>query len=107
MPEAAPLSDTLRAVPGDERVVELFELDPATSAYTGVTFKYQKDGDTVGNAIVIGDLTNVGGNKFVLIERDGFFGPDAALERLYPIDLEVTNESGILEKLLLMCRCRA
>ena len=102
LPEAAPLGDALRAVPGDERVVELFEIDPATSAYTGVTFKYQKDGDAAGNAIVIGDLTNVGGNKFVLIERDGFFGPDAALKRLYLIDLDVTNEAGILEKLLLV-----
>lgn len=79
IPEAAPLSDALRAVPGDERVVEMFEFDPATSAYTGVRFKYQKDGDAVGNAIVIGDMTNVGGNKFVLIERDNFFGPAASV----------------------------
>jgi hypothetical protein len=102
VPEAAPLSDALRAVPGDERVVELFELDPATSSYTGVTFKYQKDGEAVGNAIVIGDITNVGGNKFVLIERDGFFGPAAVLKRLYLVDLGVTNAAGILEKLLLV-----
>jgi hypothetical protein len=102
VPEAAPLSDELRAVPGDERVVELFELDPATSSYTGVTFKYQKDGDAVANAIVIGDITNVGGNKFVLIERDGFFGPAAVIKRLYLVDLAVTNAEGILEKLLLV-----
>jgi hypothetical protein len=102
VPEAAPLNDVLRAVPGDERVVELFELDVATSSYTGVTFKYQKDGDAVDNAIVIGDITNVGGNKFVLIERDGFFGPAARLKRLYLIDLGVANEAGILEKLLLV-----
>jgi hypothetical protein len=102
LPESAPLSDALRAVPGDERVVELFEFDPTTSAYTGVTFKYQKDGDAVGNAIVIGDLTNVGGSKFVLIERDGVFGPAAVLKRLYLIDLDVTDAAGILEKLLLV-----
>jgi hypothetical protein len=102
LPEAAPLSDALRAVPGDERVVEIFELDPARSAYTGVTYKYQKDGDAVGNAVVIGDLTNVGESKYVLIERDNFFGPAAVIKRLYLIDLEVTNEVGILEKLLLV-----
>ncbi|MEY4547608.1 MAG: hypothetical protein RL685_3803 [Pseudomonadota bacterium] len=102
LPEAAPLVDALRAVPGDERVVELFEFDPVTRAYTGVSFKYQKDGSAVGNAIVIGDLTNVGDNKFVLIERDNFFGPNAAIKRLYLIDLDVTNEAGILEKLLLV-----
>jgi hypothetical protein len=102
LPEAAPISDALRAAPGDERVVELFELDPATSSYTGVTFKYRKEGDAVGNAIVIGDITNVGGNKFVLIERDGFFGPAAAHKRLYLVDLGATGEGGILEKLLLV-----
>lgn len=102
LPEAAPLIDTLRAVPGDERVVEMFEVDVATSAYTGVTFKYQKDGDAAANGIVIGDITNVGGDKYVLIERDGFFGPAAVIKRLYLIDLNVTNEAGILEKLLLV-----
>jgi hypothetical protein len=102
VPEAAPLVDALRAVPGDERVVEIFEVDPALRAYTGVTFKYQKDGDAVGNAIVIGDITNVGGNKYVLIERDGFFGPAAVVKRLYLVDLDVNDGAGILEKLLLV-----
>jgi len=102
VPEAAPLDDALRAVPGDERVVEVFEFDIATRAYTGVTFKYQKDGDAVGNAIVIGDVTNVGGNKFVFIERDNFFGPAAVIKRLYLVDLDVTNEAGVLAKLLLV-----
>lgn len=102
VPEAAPLVDSLRAVPGDERVVELFEFDPAARAYTGVSFKYQKDGAPVGNAIVIGDITNVGGNAFVLIERDNFFGPAATVKRLYLVDLDVTNQAGILEKLLLV-----
>jgi hypothetical protein len=102
IPEAAPVVDSLRAVPGDERVVEMFEFDPAARAYTGVSYEYQKDGSAVGNAIVIGDITNVGGNKFVLIERDNFFGPAAQLKRLYLVDLGVTNEAGILEKLLLV-----
>lgn len=102
IPEAAPVVDALRAVPGDERVVEMFEFDPASRAYTGVSYKYQKDGNAVGNAIVIGDITNVGGNKYVLIERDNFFGPAAVVKRLYLIDLDVTNQAGILEKLLLV-----
>jgi hypothetical protein len=102
IPESAPVVDALRAVPGDERVVEMFEFDPASRAYTGVSYKYQKDGAAVGNAIVIGDITNVGGNKYVLIERDNFFGPAAVVKRLYLVDLEVTNQAGILEKVLLV-----
>jgi hypothetical protein len=102
VPEAAPLDDALRAVPGDERVVEVFEIDPALRAYTGLSFKYQKDGEAVANAVVIGDVTNVGGNKYVFIERDNFFGPAAVIKRLYLVDLGVANASGILEKRLLV-----
>lgn len=102
VPESAPVVDALRAVPGDERVVEIFEFDPATRAYTGTSYQYQKDGNAAGNAIVIGDITNVGGNKYVLIERDSFFGRNAVVKRLYLVDLDVTNEAGILEKLLLV-----
>jgi len=93
--------DSLRAVPGDERVVELFQFDPLTKQYTGVSHKYRKEGNPTGNTIVIGDLTNVGPNKFVLIERDDF-GLTAVVKRLYLIDLTVTDADGILEKQLLV-----
>jgi hypothetical protein len=102
LPEAAPLVDALRAVPGDERVVEMFEFDPALRSYTGVTHAYQKDGEAIGNAVVIGDLTNVGGNKYVLIERDNFFGAAAVIKRLYLVDFDVKDDAGILRKLLLV-----
>jgi hypothetical protein len=102
VPEGAPVVDALRAVPGDERVVELFEIDPAAKAYTGVTYKYRKDGPQTGNAIVIGDTTNIGGNKYVLIERDSLFGANAVVKRLYLIDLDVVDADGILLKKLLV-----
>lgn len=102
VPEGAPTVDALRPVPGDERVVELFEIDPAAKAYTGVTYKYRKDGPQTGNAIVIGDTTNVGGNKYVLIERDSLFGANAVVKRLYLIDLDVVGADGILVKKLLV-----
>jgi hypothetical protein len=100
--EAAPAVDALRAVPGDERVIELFEFDTRAGAYTGVTYKYQKEGSATGNAILIGDTTNVGPGKFVLIERDGAVGAAAAIKRLYFVDLTVTDAQGILQKTLLV-----
>lgn len=99
--EAAPVVDSLRAVPGDERVVQLFQFDPLSKQYTGVSYKYRKEGDATGNAIVIGDLTSVGPNKFVLIERDDF-GLTAVVKRLYLVDLTVTDADGILKKRLLV-----
>lgn len=101
VPEAASTDDKLRAIPGDERVVELFEIDPDRRAYTGRTFKYRKEGNAVGNAIVIGDMTNVGPDRFVLIERDFFWGAKAVVKRLYLVDLRVTDADGVLEKRLL------
>jgi hypothetical protein len=102
VPEAAPLVEAFQAVPGDERVLEIFEFDPASAVYTGVTFKYRKDGPETDNAIVIGDMTNVGGDRYVLIERDSKFGPEAEVKRLYLIDLNVTDSDGILKKVLLV-----
>lgn len=102
VPEAAPSVDALRPVPGDERVVEIDEFFPAGHRYTGRTFKYRKDGAAIGNAIVIGDMANVAEDVFVLIERDSKFGPAAEVKRLYLIDLNVTDEDGVLEKRLLV-----
>ena len=102
VPEAAPTVDALRPVPGDERVLEIFEFDPARRAYTGRSFKYRKDGTTTANAIVIGDMTNIADDVFVLIERDSLFGANAVVKRLYLIDLNVTDADGILEKRLLI-----
>jgi hypothetical protein len=93
VPEATPT--------GDERVVEIFEFDPAQRAYTGRSFKYRKDGESAANEIVIGDMANVGGSAYVLIERDALYGANAVVKRLYLIDLNV-SERGVLKKRLLV-----
>jgi hypothetical protein len=102
VPEAAPSVDSLRPVPGDERVLEIFEFDPRARAYTGRAFKYRKDGPVTGNNIVIGDMTSVGKDLFVLIERDSLFGANAVVKRLYLVNLKVTDATGVLEKRLLI-----
>lgn len=102
VPEAAPTVDSLRPVPGDERVLNFFEFDPAAKAYTGKTFNYRKDGPVTGNNIVIGDMANVGGNRFVLIERDSLFGEAAVVKRVYLIDLDQLDADGVIAKRLLV-----
>jgi hypothetical protein len=92
-------------VPGDERVLEIFEFDPSTASYTGKTFKYRKDGpQTNNNNIVIGDMTNAGPNRYILIERDGLFGPAAEIKRLYIVNFDVTDSEGVLVKRLVVDR---
>jgi len=102
VPEAAPSVDALRPVPGDERVVAIDEFDPVAKVYTGRSFKYRKDGAATGNAVVIGDMTNLGKDVYVLIERDSKYGVAAEIKRLYLVDLDVADSDGILEKRLLV-----
>jgi len=102
VPESAPLDAALQPVPGDERVLEIFEFNPTTANYTGNNFKYRKEGTQTDNKVVIGDMTNIADNKFVLIERDGGSGVNAEIKRLYLIDLSVTDAEGILVKRLIL-----
>lgn len=102
VPEAAPSLASLRPVADDERYLNFFEFDPASMLYTGKNPIYRKDGPAKDNQIVIGDMTNVGGNKFVLIERDGFLGAKAVVKRLYMVDLDVKDADGALKKTLLV-----
>ncbi|WP_348753594.1 esterase-like activity of phytase family protein [uncultured Aquincola sp.] len=102
VPEAAPTVAALRPVANDERYLNFFEFDPAAMAYTGHNLVYKKDGPQTGNNIVIGDMTNVGGDKFVLIERDSKYGSAAEVKRLYLVDLNEVDETGTLKKTLLV-----
>lgn len=102
VPEAAPSLASLRPVADDERYLNFFEFDPASMLYTGKNPVYKKDGPAKDNQIVIGDMTNVGGNKFVLIERDSLYGSKAVVKRLYMVDLDVKDANGVLKKTLLV-----
>lgn len=102
VPEAAPTDISLRPVANDERYLNFFEFDPAAMAYTGNNLVYKKDGPTSGNQIVIGDMTNVGGDKFILVERDSLFGAASQVKRVYMVDLNDKDASGVLKKTLLV-----
>lgn len=100
--ESAPIKRSLQAVAGDERVVEIFEFNPASAAYTGVSFKYRKDGAAKNNAIVLGDMTNVGKDRFVIIERDNESAAKAKVKKLYIVNLNSVDKEGVLKKNLLL-----
>lgn len=102
VPEAAPTVEALRPVAGDERYLNFFQFDPATMQYTGNNLVYKKDGPQTGNQIVIGDMTNVGGDKFVLIERDSKYGDASEVKRLYLVDFNEKEADGTLKKTLLV-----
>lgn len=63
-----------------------YPLDPAASP----------NGGWVG----LSEITALGGNRFLVVERDNQNGPDARVKRLYRIDLSGVADGGTLRKTL-------
>jgi hypothetical protein len=63
-----------------------YPLDPATSP----------NGGWVG----LSEITALGSNRFLVVERDNQNGPDARIKRLYRIDLSAVADGGTLRKTL-------
>lgn len=53
-----------------------------------------------GGWVGLSDITAMGGNRFMLVERDNQFGPDARIKRLYRIDLTGQANGAQLAKTL-------
>ena len=99
----------------DKRMLVIDEFDTRTEQYTGRSFKYAKDSsdyitgavNNATNIFVTGDLTHVAGDRYIIIERDDFQGPPTAAnpprqKKLYLIDLNEADETGILKKRLIV-----
>lgn len=100
----------------DKRIIEIYEFDTRWGEYTGRVFTYAKDSsdpitggtNDATNIFVTGDMTNVGGDRYIIIERDDFQGPPSApspakQKKLYLFDLsEVDEATGILKKKLVV-----
>ncbi len=64
--------------------------DPATKAYNGDYWFYPLSSAT--NAI--GEMTAINDNEYLVIERDGGQGVDAAFKRVFKVDLTQVGEDG-------------
>jgi hypothetical protein len=51
-----------------------------------------------GGWVGLSDITAIGNNRFMLVERDNQFGPDARIKRLYRIDLTGQADGAVLAK---------
>ena len=78
----------------DQRRRFIHEFDIRSRAYTGTRFQYRTE--QPGHAI--GDLTSVGSDRLLVIERDNLQGDAAAFKKLYLIDLSATDAEGFLVK---------
>ena len=51
-----------------------------------------------GGWVGLSDITALGNNRFMVVERDNQFGPDARIKRLYRIDLTGQADGAVLAK---------
>lgn len=99
----------------DKRLLEIFEFDTASGQYTGTVFKYAKDSsdpitggvNDATNIFVTGDMAHIGDDRYVMIERDDFQGPQSGAnpphqKKIYLFDLSEVDENGVLKKRLLV-----
>jgi glycerophosphoryl diester phosphodiesterase len=93
------LEGALRNDPDPRRRV-LNEFSLRDGEYTGRTWNYRVDAEYP--SAVIGDMTAVDRNRFVLIERDDFQGVEAQQKKIYLIDLRKLDADGYLQKELVL-----
>jgi glycerophosphoryl diester phosphodiesterase len=80
------------------RVINEFSI--RAGEYSGRTWNYRVDAEFP--TAVIGDMTAVDRNRFVVIERDDFQGIEAQQKKIYLIDLRKVDSEGYVEKKLVL-----
>ncbi|MEO1350363.1 MAG: glycerophosphodiester phosphodiesterase family protein [Cyanobacteria bacterium J06635_15] len=74
--------------------LRIYEFDVATSAFEGIVGLYQMDAPNHA----IGDFTPINNDEFLVIERDGRQGAEAAFKKIFKVDLSEIDDNGFVEK---------
>jgi glycerophosphoryl diester phosphodiesterase len=74
--------------------IRIYEFDVASSSFQDIAGLYQLDAPNHA----IGDFTPINEDEYLVIERDGRQGADAAFKKIFKVDLSETDESGFVEK---------
>jgi hypothetical protein len=93
------IEGALRSDPDPRRRI-MHRFDLGTRQYVATTRSYRVDAE-FPNA-VIGDMTALDADRFVLIERDDDQGEQARQKKVYLIDLRLVDNDGYLEKQLIV-----
>lgn len=75
--------------------------DIAGESWTSVFYPLDTNASQVSNAWVgLSDITSLDNGSFLVLERDNQMGPDAAIKRLYRVDLNLVNDGDTVTKTL-------
>ncbi|MFC3120755.1 esterase-like activity of phytase family protein [Agaribacter flavus] len=76
--------------------------DLATQTWSFVFYPLDAVESQDGGWVGLSDITALGENKFLVLERDNKGGPDAAIKRLYTVDLTGVVDNATLDKTLVL-----
>ncbi|WP_040158717.1 esterase-like activity of phytase family protein [Nigerium massiliense] len=93
-----PMTEGYLANEKDKRRRVIYQFDTRAGKYTGKTWSYEADTDDT----LLGDAFAVSDSKFLVLERDDFWGPQSVTKRVYSIDLHKTEKDGYLAKNLVV-----
>jgi len=74
--------------------------DLATGAWQFAFYPLDPVASPNGGWVGLSDIAPLGGNRFLVVERDNQSGPDARVKRLYRIDLNGVAAGGVVPKTL-------
>ncbi|WP_262562784.1 esterase-like activity of phytase family protein [Acaryochloris sp. CCMEE 5410] len=82
-------------VEGDpEGSLRIYEFDVASGQYEGLVGRYQLEDPSHA----IGDFTVINQNEYLVIERDGNQGDEAAFKQIFKVDLSQVDANGFVYK---------
>jgi hypothetical protein len=82
---------------GDPKI-GVFDLNTNTWAF--LNYPIDPVASPAGGWVGLSEVTAIGGNKFIVVERDNQMGPDARIKRLYRIDITGLTDGANLAKTL-------
>jgi hypothetical protein len=74
--------------------------DPTAGAWSFVFYPLEAPSSQYDGWVGLSDLTSLGDGTFLVVERDNQGGPDAAIKRLYSIDLNSVSDGQTISKTL-------
>jgi hypothetical protein len=72
----------------------------ATGTWSFVRYPIDPVASPNGGWVGLSEITSIGNNRFIVVERDNQAGPDARIKRLYRIDLTGVANGALLAKTL-------
>ncbi len=84
-----------------ESYARIAEFDPDNETWRFFNYPLDTPSSQNGGWVALGEITALADNKFLLLERDNQAGPDAAVKKIYQIDLTDAKDGDNLTKTLI------